>query len=76
MNCTKSVLLAGVIVLGTAAPILADCGCGPGVRPQRVDSGATRKSSMSGLGIGLAGIGLSWVAMWIGFRMTGSWRRK
>jgi hypothetical protein len=67
-----SAVLVCLLVVFTASPLLADCGCvGPGPRGPRGPS--QKGTTVSGLGVGLGGIALSWGAMSIGLRLA-RWR--
>jgi hypothetical protein len=64
-------VFAFLLLAVTADPVFADCGCGGGGR-----RGPPTRSTVSGLGVGLAGIGLAWGFMWIGLRLVGRVTRK
>jgi hypothetical protein len=63
-------MFAFLLLAVSAEPVFADCGCGGGRR------GPPTRSTVSGLGMGLAGIGMAWGLMWIGNRLVGWVARK
>ena len=70
LSLTVIAVFACMLLLLTAEPVFADCGCGGPRRPP------TTHSSLSGLGVGLAGVALAWGVMWIGIRLVGRINRK
>ena len=61
-------VFACLLLVAIAEPVFADCGCGGGSR--------RTPTRLSGLGVGLVGIGFAWGFTWIGFRLVGRVTRK
>ncbi len=65
-------LFACLLLVASAEPAFADCLGGGGGNKR----GTPTRAGISPLGVGLAGIGLSWGVMWIGTRVAGWVARK